>query len=306
MELIQLLSFYQIAKTGSFSKASEHIFRSQSAVSHQIKNLEEELGIKLFDRLGKIIRLTEEGRILFDFCSGFFEDLDNLKKIYEDIQEGKCGNLTIVTSSAVITYILPNVIKTFIDQFPGIKFKLITCAITFEIPRIILNGEADFGIGPKMDHVCSEKLDFLSWKFFDKVVLVARDHPLCKKRNITLADVAKYPLILYREGTMIRKSVEEAFMRNNLSYEIVMEMDVAENIKRYVERGLGVSVLSSLAFTDIEKEKFCLFDINHLLNKTEYGIYLRKDKYMTTAMKEFIRFFAPEICENLSSCELGK
>jgi DNA-binding transcriptional LysR family regulator len=80
-----------------------------------------------------------------------------------------------------------------------------------------------------------------------------------------------------------------------------MEMDVAENIKKYVERGVGVSVLSSLAFTDEDKERFSLFNINHLLGRTEYGIYFRKDRYMTTAMKEFIRIFAPEICENLPS-----
>lgn len=301
MELIQLLSFHQIVKTGSFSKASSNIFRTQSAVSHQIKNLEQELGIKLFERLGKTIKLTEEGKILFDVCSAFFNDLDNVKRIYGDMQQGKYGSLIIVTSSAMITYILPNVIKMFIDQFAGIKFKLITCAITFEIPRMILNGEADFGIGPKMDQVSSQKLDFLSWKSFDKVLLMAKDHPLSKKKDITLADIAKYPLILYRDGTMIRKSVEEAFNRNNLSYEIVMEMDVAENIKKYVEIGIGLSVLSSLAITHEDRNRLFLFDINHLLGKTEYGIYFRKDKYITTAMKQFIKFFAPELFDNLPS-----
>ncbi len=301
MELIQLISFHEIVKTGSFSKASSKILRSQSAVSHQIKKLEQELGIKLFERLGKTIKLTDEGKILFDVCSEFFNDLENVKKIYEDMQQGKSGSLTIVTSSAMITYILPNAIKMFIDQFARIKFKLITCATTFEIPGKILNGEADFGIGPRMGHVALEKLNFLSWKFFDKVLLMAKDHPLSKEKSITLADIAKYPLILYREGTVIRKSVQEAFIRNNLSYEIVMEMDVAENIKKYVEIGIGLSVLSSLAFTEEDKKRLLLLDINHLLGKTEYGIYLRKDKYITTPMKQFIKFFAPELFDRLPS-----
>jgi len=301
MELIQLLSFHHIVKTGSFSKASSNIFRSQSAVSHQIKNLEKELGIKLLERPGKRIKLTEEGRILFDVISAFFNDLDNVKRIYGDMQQGKCGSLTIATSSSMITYILPNVIKMFIDQFAGIKFKLITCAISIEIPRMILNGEAEFGIGAKIDRVSSEKLDFISWKSFDKVLLTAKGHPLSKKKNITLADIAKYPLILYREGTMTRKSVEEAFIRDNLSYEIVMEIDVAENIKKYVEIGIGLSVLSSLALTREDKNKLFLFDITHLLGKIEYGIYFRKDKYVTTAMKQFIKFFAPGLFDNLPS-----
>jgi len=301
MEFIQLLSFHQIVKTGSFSKASNSIFRSQSAVSHQIKNLEKELGVKLFERFGKIIKLTEEGKILFDILSAFFNDLDNVKRIYGDMQQCKSGSLTIVTSSAMITYILPNVIKIFTNQFAKIRFKLVTCTNTFEIPRMILNGEADFGIGPKMDQVSSQKLAFLSWKFFDKVLLMAKDNPLSKKKNITLADIAKYPLILYREGTVIRKSVEGAFIRNNLSYEIAMEMDVAENIKKYVEMGIGLSVLSSLAITREDKNRLFLFVTNHLFGKTEYGIYLRKDKYITTAMKQFIKYFAPELSDNIPS-----
>ena len=297
MEFIQLVSFYQIAKTGSFSKASFNISRTQSAVSHQIRNLEEEFGIKLFDRIGKKIKLTDEGRILFDVLDPFFDKLDNVKRIYEDMKQCKSGSLTIVSSSAMITYILPNVIKKFINQFAQIKFKLMTCATTFEIPRMILDGETDFGIGPKMDDISSDKLNFLSWKMFDKVILMSKDHPLSKKNKITLADIAKHPLILYTEGTVIRKSVEEAFIRNNLHYEIVMEMDVAENIKKYVEMGVGLSVLSSLAISRKDKNRLFIANINHLLGKTEYGIYFRKGKYITAIMKQFVKFFAPELLD---------
>ncbi|MCK4794675.1 MAG: LysR family transcriptional regulator [Desulfobacteraceae bacterium] len=297
MELIQLVSFYQIAKTGSFSKASQNIYRTQSAVSHQIRNLEEELGVKLFDRIGKKIKLTDEGRILFDVLGPFFDKLDNVKRIYDDMKQCKSGSLTIVSSSAMITYILPNVIKKFINQFPQVKFKLMTCAITSEIPRMILDGETDFGIGPKMDDISSDKLNFLSWKMFDKVILMSKDHPLSKKNKITLADIGKHPLILYTEGTVIRKSVEEAFIRNNLHYEIVMEMDVAENIKKYVEMGVGLSVLSSLAISRQDKNRLFIVNINHLLGKTEYGIYFRKGKYITAIMKQFVKFFAPELLD---------
>ena len=295
MELIQLFAFHQIVKTGSFSKASTNIFRSQSAVSHQIKNLEKELNIELFERLGKTIRLTEAGKILFDFMNSFSNDLDNLKRIYEDMRQGKSGSLTIATSSAVITYILPNVIKMFVDHFPKTKIKLFTCIDSFQIPQLILNGEADFGIGPKINQAPTQKLSFLSWKFFDKILLTAKSHSLSKKKKITLADIARYPLILYGGGTIIRKSVEEAFIQNNLSYEIIMEMDVAENIKKYVEMGIGISILSSLAFTPADKARFSLRSINHLMGKTEYGIYLRKDKYITAAMKQFVKCFAPEV-----------
>lgn len=300
MELIQLLSFYQIVKTESFSKASKHIFRSQSAVSHQIKNLEKELNIKLFERLGRKIRLTEEGKLLCGVISSFVNDLDNVKRTIEDMHQ--CfGSLTIAASSAIITYILPNIIRMFVEQFSGVKFKLITCAVTSEIQPMVMDGNADFGIGPRFRQLLPQRLNFLFWKSFDKVLITSKNHPLSKKRNLKLLDITKSPLILYREGTVIRKDVEEAFFSNKLPYETIMELDVAESIKKYVEIGIGISILSSLTLTNEDKGRFCCFNVNSLFGRTNYGIYYRKDKYITSSMRQFITFFAPELSDKFLS-----
>lgn len=130
-----------------------------------------------------------------------------------------------------------------------------------------------------------------------KVILYA------KKRAIELSDIATYPLILYREGTVIRKGVEEAFVRNKLSYDMVMETDVAENIKKYVEIGIGVSILSFLTITNKDKDKFVFRNVNHLFGTTDYGIYYRAEKYITAAMKQFVKCFSPELYDSLSSSE---
>jgi DNA-binding transcriptional LysR family regulator len=301
MELSQLSSFLQIVRTGSFSKASECVFRSPSAISHQIKNLEQELEIKLFKRLGKTIRLTEEGKILFDISDRFFNDLDKIKRMFEDMQQSQAGSLVIITSSAIITYTLPNVVKMFLHEFKKIKFKLITCSITSEIPRMIVEGEAHFGIGPRINTSFRKNLNFIPWKSFDKILITAKGHPLSKKSVIKLADIAKYPIILYREGTVMRQSVEEAFDHNELSYEIIMEMDVAENIKKYVEMGVGLSIVSSLTLTPEDKKRFFSLSLDNLLGNTGYGIYYRNDKYITNAMRQFLKFFAPELNTNLFS-----
>ena len=247
MELYQLHTFYQAVETGSFSKASKSVYRSQSAVSHQIGNLEKELGVKLFERFGKMLRLTEEGKILFEFVSPFFDNLENLKRIYEDMRQCKHGGLSIATTNGIITYCLPETIRMFLHQFPGIKFKLITCGISSEIQPAVIKGNADFGIGPR-SVLISRKLNFLVWKIFDKVLITAKDHPLSKRKKITLAEISNYPLITYRKGATIRTFIEESFNRNNFSYEVIMEMEVAENIKKYVEMGIGVSVVLLLRF----------------------------------------------------------
>lgn len=301
MEIIQLLSFYQIVKTGSFSKASKKIFRTQSAVSHQIKNLENEFKVKLFERLGKRAILTKEGEILFDIIGKFFNDLENLKKIYNDIQYGKGGSLTIAASSAVMRYLLPDVIKMFIKKFPRINFKLITCNLTSEIQSLIFDGEADFGIGLTPNQLLPQKINFLLWQSCDMFLILAKDHPLSQKGAIQLEDISSYPLITYRKGTTIRKIIEDTFAKNKLSYEIIMEMDVAENIKTYVEMGIGLSILSSLILTPEDKKRFAIFNVTNLFGNVTYGIYYRKDKYISTAMKQFIKFFSPELINKFAS-----
>ncbi len=305
MELIQLLSFYQIVKTGSFSKASKSVFRSQSAVSHQIKNLENEFNIKLFERLGRRVKLTEEGKLLFDVINAFVNDLNNLKRIYEDIQHSQVGILSVSISHSIMAYWFPDIIRKFIDQFPNIKLRLTTCS-TRQIQQMVLNDEADFGIGPRASQLFSEKIHFLSWKSFDRGLLVARDHPLSKKRKIALEDIAKYPLILYPVGKPTRNNVEKIFNRNKMKYEIIMELDFAEHIKKFVEMGVGVSIIPSFTITHKERGNLAFINLSTLFGKAEYGIYYRENKYFADRMKRFINFFAPELLDHFPSITLRK
>jgi len=299
MELNQLLSFFEIVKTGSFSKASENVYRSPSALSHQITKLEKELKIKLFERLGKTVKLREEGKILYDVIGTFVNDLENLKKIYEDMRDCACGSLTIAATSGVTRYVLPAIIAKFVDQYPKIKCKLITSHITCEIHSMVSDDHVDLGIGPNPSQPCPQDLVFLFWKSFDRILLVARNHPLAKKRRIELPEIAKYPLVLPRGGITIRKNIEETFVQEKVSYEIAMEMDIVENIKKYVEMGFGPSILSSLCITPEDKKTFALFNVNHIFGKGDYGIYLRRGKYVSAAMKQFITLFAPELLVKL-------
>ena len=294
MQLIQLLSFYEIVKTGSFSKASENVFRSQSTISYQIRNLENELEVKLFEKVGSRLKLTGQGEILLDVAERILDELENLKKIYEDMKDGKYGNLTIAATTAVMTYVLPGIVKEYRNQFPRIKLKLITCRIPSEIFSMISKNLVDFGIAPIFKEVLPIKMDFQFWKSFNFNIIAHKKHPLSKKKAIKIDDIMKYPLILMREGTMTRKIVEEVLARKRPSYEIVLESDNAENMKKYVELNIGISILSSIAIPDEDRERFTVIDVSHLFGRVDYGILKRKNKHMTTAMKEFINLFVSD------------
>ena len=147
MELIQLNSFHEIVKTGSFSGASRKVFLSQSAVSHQIKNLEKEFNVRLFERVSRRVKLTPQGEILFETVDKILTDLENLKNILTDMDLYSGSKLTIAANNSILTYILPDIIKKFIVQFPKINFKLIACLFVSELVSKVLDGVVDFGIG---------------------------------------------------------------------------------------------------------------------------------------------------------------
>ncbi len=295
MEFNQLLSFYQIIRTGSFTRASEKVLRTQSALSHQIRNLEAELNVNLFDRSGHNLKLTWEGEVLLEVISKFLVDIDNLKRIYADAREGKRGTLTIATSSAIMTYCMGDVITRLNVHAPHIKFKFIASTNVREIHRILLDGAADVGIGARLSTEMSDKLDFVYWRSFSKMLLAKKGHPLARRKDLGLVDVAQYPLILYREGTQLRRDVEEAFKRHGLRYDVIIESDVADTIKKYVGMGLGIAILSSLAITESDRKVLLLRNVDHLLKQMDYGIYYRKGTFITTPMREFIRLFAPDL-----------
>jgi DNA-binding transcriptional LysR family regulator len=296
MEFIQLLSFFQIVKTGSFSKASERVFRSQSAVSHQIKKLEEALNTKLFERLGKKVMLTEEGRILFDVVDSFLNDLENVKRQFEDTRQGKSGTLAIASINAIMTYVLPSTVATFVSKFAGIKLRLITCKLISEIQTFILDGIADIGIGPFSKRELPQNLSFFLWKSFDRLLITTKDHPLSQKNKLTLVDVGNYPIILYKKGTIIREDIDQVFSQNKVTYDISMESDETENIKTFVEMGIGISILPSFTISDKDRNNFYTSNASHLFGKTEYGIYRRKDRYVTNAVKHFMNLFDSGLC----------
>ena len=114
---------------------------------------------------------------------------------------------------------------------------------------------------------------------------------MSKRRNIHLADLTKFPLILFREGSEVRRSVQDIFARHRLTYELAMEIDVAENVEPYVEMGVGISILSSMNIKGINKKRLKCLNVTDIFGRVEYGIYFRMDRYITAAMKQFMEFF---------------
>ena len=297
MEISQLRTFYEIVKAGNYAKASKTLFISQSAMSHQIKNLETELNMKLFQRLGNKKTLTDPGRIFLHAVSKFLEEMDDLKRLCGDIRDSKTGNLAIATSMAVLTHILPDIIQRFGQEFPQIRLRFVSRGLTSELVDMVKNDTIDLAIGPAYTQDLPTEVRFIEWKVFSRVLITARNHPLSQKKAIRLADISSHPLILPRRDTSTTQMVEKTFQQHGLAHEVIMEMDGVENMKKFVHMGLGIAVVSSFTLTPEDNEIFWCHDVSRFFGKGRYGIYYRKDKYLTTAIKQFIRLFSTELYE---------
>ncbi|MFB3883813.1 MAG: LysR family transcriptional regulator [Thermodesulfobacteriota bacterium] len=293
MEIGELKSFCEIVRTGSYSKASKKLFITPSAVSHQIKKLEKELRTRLFQRQGNHIVLTDAGKILSEAAATCLSDLDHFRKVSEDFSECRTGHLSIAASNGIMTRKLPDVLRKFNKEFPQIKFKLISRSHSTELMSLLLNDEADLVIGPRWNKTPSSRVTFLLWRSFGRILIAAKGHPLSKKKTLLLSDIAAHPLILFGRGSGSRKAIEDAFSKEKLDYEVILEIDVLESAKEYVKSGFGVSFLHSFGLTPEERRIFWSLDVSHFFGKVDYGVYYRKNRYVTAAMGEFIKCFAP-------------
>jgi DNA-binding transcriptional LysR family regulator len=236
----KLTAFKALAETGSFSRAAEKLFRTQPAISQAIRSLEEELGEPLFARQGRNSCLTQAGRIFLIHVEEAFEALEQGRHRVNALKELKTGELTISTSDTTAFYILPDVLKKFRDQYPGIDVR-IQCKPSPESSEQVAAREADIGIvtlpidNPKL---ASEKLILR-----EDVAVFSPVHELAKRKKVVFKDLAGFPLLLLDHGSNTRAYIDQRFAEARLKPRVVMELGSIEVIKKLVQLQFGISIV---------------------------------------------------------------
>ena len=287
MEIQQLIGFTAVARSGSFSKAAEKTFRSQPAISLQVQALEEELGVKLFDRTGKRkVRLTHEGQVFFDLVEPIIGSFNDLKSRFNEmLGQAQSGTLRIATHTSVMVYLLPGIIKAFKKRYPGWELTVVNRGRE-DIVKMVADGDADIGI-TSLSKVPSA-LDYEVFARFRRLLIVPPGHPLSRKRKVSLADIAAYPLLLPPAGSHTRAIVDAAFGREGLEYRLAMEATGRLATKAYVEMGLGVSIVNEFYILPEDRKKIVAIDVSGLFGVAERGLLTRKGRYLPAAAREFM------------------
>jgi len=280
----------------NLTEAANALFTSQSGVSKHIKDLEDELGIELFVRKGKrLLGLTDPGKELVEIVERILLDAKNVKRLAEQFSNRDRGRLTIATTHTQARYALPSVVTQFKKAFPQVHLVLHQ-ASPGEIVSMLLDGQADIGIATEALEEVEELASFpyYSWHH---AVIVPPEHPLEPVHPLTLEAVAEFPIITYHEGFTGRKGIDQTFAKAGLILDIAMSALDADVIKTYVELGLGIGIVASMAFSPSRDTRLHLLDSSHLFERNTTNISVRRGHYLRGYAYRFIELCLPSLTE---------
>jgi DNA-binding transcriptional LysR family regulator len=295
--LKQLRAFCHAARTGSVSAAADKIFLSQPTVSLQIQALEREFDTVLFERRGPKIRLTPEGQLLFQMAEPLVEGMDKLHDVFA-IQCGRVdqGVLNIAAGESTILYILPEPVRTFVEQFPGIELKLHNVTGRDGL-AMLRSDEADLAVGSMLE--VPDDINYRPFVTYNPTLITPLDHPLAGRESVSLEDIAPYGLILPPRHLSTWRLVDLVFKQHNLSYTVTLEAGGWEVIKKYVELGLGISIVTDVCLTG--DEALSRIPLHQYFPKRSYGIVQRRGKFLSPQTKCFLKIldkaFADRVVE---------
>ncbi len=290
MDIKRLEIFGVVAEEENFTKAAERLFTSQPAVSMQIKLLEQETGLKFFQREGRSVKLTREGRMLYERAQKIQQGIREAEELVSDIKGLKKGFVSIGASSTPGVYILPELIGTFKNKYSNIHVHL-SISNTESVAEKVLSG--DVHIGFVGSEVFSYRMTMHPFAQDRLIPVFPANHFMLKRKTLSLKELAAEPFILREKGSATRALLEEALKKKNLSLEnVVMEVGNVEGIKRAVGAGLGISFLSPFAIKEELAQKK-LFTLKHspLVLKRTLKMILRKNTWLSPSLKLFLHFF---------------
>ncbi len=299
MKLRQFQYVVEVINNGmNVTAAAQKLFTSQPGVSSQIKRLEEELGVIIFERSGKHINgLTPEGKLLSQRFVKILEQVENVKKVAEDFSHPDAGVLSIATTHTQARYVLPPIITKFRERYPNVQLQ-INQGTPEQIASLTDSGGADIGIATEALELF-DNLILLPCYRWNRCIIVPKKHSLVKEGLLTLEAIAKHPLITYTFGVADRSAINRAFSKEELDVNVVITAADAEVIKAYVRTGLGIGVVARMAYDRKQDQDLVLLDAGHLFDSSVTSLAIRKNAVLRQYIYEFIELFASHLSHSV-------
>ncbi|HEX4488526.1 MAG TPA: LysR family transcriptional regulator [Terriglobales bacterium] len=285
MDFDQLETFLEVARLSSFSRAAEKRFRTQPAISSQIRSLEEEVGAKLLDRSGGKVSITAPGKLFQKFAEETIQARKAAISAIAETERIPRGEIVVGANEGTCLHILPEVFAEFKQQYPDVAVN-ISRADYAKILESVIDNSVDFGVLSLP--VTDVRLTVVLLHRDELVIIAPPTHPLAKLKSATIAEVAQYPLILPKSGHT-RDSLESLFHERKLKPRCAMELDSSELLKRFVAVNAGVGFISrSSVPEDVRAQVLTIIPIADAKIKRDLALVFRKDKALSRAALAFI------------------
>ena len=295
MKLQQLRYLVEVARRGlNVSEAAQALHTSQPGISKQVRALEDELGVDVFERRGKrLTALTEPGKAIIEIAERVLAETANLKRAGAEFADEKLGTLTIATTHTQARYALPRAVAAFKRRYPGVRL-LIHQGNPTQICDQVIAGEADLAIATEQiaGHPELVSLPCYQW---NRCVVVPPRHALLKAKPLTIEALAEHPIVTYDFAFANRSLVQKAFEAKDLSPNVVLTALDADVIKTYVALGLGVGIMAQMAFDAKRDRGLRAIDASHLFESSTTRLGIKRGAWLRRYAYDFIEFFAPHL-----------
>lgn len=278
----------------NISRAAEVLFTSQPGISKQIRQLEEELGVEIFQRNGKHLKaLTPAGARIVQSAREVLQRLDGIRAIADEFTDENKGSLGIATTHTQSRYMLPSVIQRFIRRYPDVSLHMHQ-GTPIQVAELTARGAADFAIATEALEQFDELVTMPCFQW-NRAVLVPAGHALAKTKKLTLQAIAEHPIVTYVFGFTGRSKLDQAFESAGLKPRVVFTAADSDVIKTYVRLGLGVGIIASMAVEPQRDADLVALDASHLFEWSTTSLGFRKESYLRGYMYDFIEMFAPHL-----------
>ncbi len=295
MNLQQLRYLCAIVDHGlNVSDAAEALFTSQPGISKQVRQLEDEIGVPVFVRHGKrLSALTPAGKAVVATARRALREIENLRRVGAEFKSEDTGVLSIATTHTQARYVLPKVIRDFASRYPRVKVVLHQ-GNPLQVAEQTARGEVDVGIATEALSSFPELVALPCYEW-NRSVLVPTAHPLAAVKPLTLAAIARYPIITYDFAFTGRSQINAAFDTEGLDPNVVLTALDADVIKTYVELGMGIGIVASMAYDPARDTGLARLDASHLFAPSVTRLALRRDGFLRGYVYDFIARFAPAL-----------
>jgi LysR family cys regulon transcriptional activator len=260
--------------------------------------LEEELGVEIFVRSGKhLTDITPVGRKILSIASEMLQLSQNIKKVAKESVDPNLGSLSISITHALAKFILPSILEQFIVSHPRVSINVIE-AIPSHISTEFQNDNIDIALAHEDLNVAGN-IALIPCNQWNRVIITKKDHPLSKRQDLTLSDIAKYPIITYPLGNKEQSKRLRAFSLNSIIPNIVFTSSDSDLLKTYVDLEIGIGLIPSISLRDEDKKNFEIIRCDTLFESSTTVIAVKKSTFLRSYVYDFIMLFAPHLTKDL-------